>query len=144
MDERDSGTAQHDQDARSGVRTSEGANKAERTLFPPAANIQRLMKKAVPPQAKFAKDIKELMQECVYEFIAFVASEYVSKKIGVTSCLATFSSLHFAHDILLLQKRRQKSFLIACLATLASGKCCSAEMSFLRVPIRTLSPCIDS
>jgi len=35
------------------------------------------MKKALPPNAKIAKDAKETVQECVSEFISFITSEYV-------------------------------------------------------------------
>ena len=41
----------------------------------PIANVSRIMKNAVPPNAKIAKDAKETVQECVSEFIAFVTSE---------------------------------------------------------------------
>lgn len=39
------------------------------------ANISRIMKKALPANAKVAKDAKELVQECVSEFISFITSE---------------------------------------------------------------------
>lgn len=38
-------------------------------------NITRIMKKAVPANAKITKDAKEIMQYCVSEFIFFVTSE---------------------------------------------------------------------
>ena len=41
----------------------------------PVANISRIMKKALPPNAKISKDAKECVQECVSEFISFVTSE---------------------------------------------------------------------
>ena len=34
------------------------------------------MKKALPENAKIAKDAKECVQECVSEFISFITSEY--------------------------------------------------------------------
>jgi histone H3/H4 len=34
------------------------------------------MKKALPANAKIAKDAKETIQECVSEFISFITSEY--------------------------------------------------------------------
>ncbi len=34
------------------------------------------MKKALPENAKIAKDAKETVQECVSEFISFITSEY--------------------------------------------------------------------
>lgn len=42
----------------------------------PIANVARIMKQAVPSNAKIAKDAKETVQECVSEFIAFITSEY--------------------------------------------------------------------
>jgi len=41
----------------------------------PIANISRIMKNALPENAKIAKDAKECVQECVTEFIAFITSE---------------------------------------------------------------------
>jgi len=41
----------------------------------PIANVARIMKQAVPANAKIAKDAKECAQECVSEFISFVTSE---------------------------------------------------------------------
>jgi nuclear transcription Y subunit beta len=41
----------------------------------PIANISRIMKNALPDNAKIAKDAKECVQECVTEFIAFITSE---------------------------------------------------------------------
>jgi hypothetical protein len=43
--------------------------------FLPVANIARIMKKALPSNAKIAKDAKEAVQECVSEFVSFVTSE---------------------------------------------------------------------
>ena len=47
----------------------------EQDRYLPIANISRIMKKALPPNAKIAKDAKETLQECVSEFISFVTSE---------------------------------------------------------------------
>jgi nuclear transcription Y subunit beta len=41
----------------------------------PIANVSRIMKMAVPANAKIAKDAKETVQECVSEFISFITSE---------------------------------------------------------------------
>lgn len=43
------------------------------------ANVSRIMKNAVPPTAKIAKDAKETVQECVSEFISFITSEAAEK-----------------------------------------------------------------
>ena len=47
----------------------------EQDRFLPIANISRIMKKALPANAKIAKDAKETFQECVSEFISFITSE---------------------------------------------------------------------
>lgn len=39
------------------------------------AQIVRIMKSALPEDAKITKGAKECMQECVSEFISFIASE---------------------------------------------------------------------
>lgn len=41
----------------------------------PIANVARIMKRALPENAKIAKDAKECVQDCVSEFIAFLTSE---------------------------------------------------------------------
>eukprot|EP00274_Cyanoptyche_gloeocystis_P004798 CAMPEP_0196662438 /NCGR_PEP_ID=MMETSP1086-20130531/48717_1 /TAXON_ID=77921 /ORGANISM="Cyanoptyche gloeocystis , Strain SAG4.97" /LENGTH=89 /DNA_ID=CAMNT_0041997823 /DNA_START=52 /DNA_END=317 /DNA_ORIENTATION=+ len=51
----------------------------EQDRFLPIANISRLMKKALPANAKIAKDAKETVQECVSEFISFITSEASDK-----------------------------------------------------------------
>jgi histone H3/H4 len=45
----------------------------------PIANVARIMKAALPDNAKISKEAKECMQECVSEFIAFITSEAVEK-----------------------------------------------------------------
>jgi len=49
----------------------------EQDRFLPIANISRIMKRGLPANGKIAKDAKEIVQECVSEFISFVTSEYV-------------------------------------------------------------------
>lgn len=39
------------------------------------APVARIMKQALPDNAKIAKEAKECMQECVSEFISFITSE---------------------------------------------------------------------
>ena len=51
------------------------ASVREQDRFLPIANISRIMKKALPANAKIAKDAKETVQECVSEFISFITSE---------------------------------------------------------------------
>jgi len=52
---------------------AEEAKEQDRYL--PIANISRIMKQALPKNAKIAKDSKESVQECVSEFISFITSE---------------------------------------------------------------------
>jgi nuclear transcription Y subunit beta len=55
--------------------SSEGAQLEDRTPYLPLANISRIMKNALPANAKITKDAKECMQECLTEFIGFITSE---------------------------------------------------------------------
>ncbi|XP_074574120.1 nuclear transcription factor Y subunit B-3-like [Curcuma longa] len=45
----------------------------------PIANVSRIMKKALPANAKVSKEAKETVQECVSEFISFVTGEASDK-----------------------------------------------------------------
>ncbi|ORX45162.1 histone-fold-containing protein [Piromyces finnis] len=47
----------------------------EQDRYLPIANVARIMKRALPENAKIAKDAKECVQECVSEFISFITSE---------------------------------------------------------------------
>jgi len=49
------------------------------------APVARIMKTALPENAKIAKEAKECMQECVSEFISFITSE------GEFPCATPFS-----------------------------------------------------
>ncbi|XP_050133407.1 nuclear transcription factor Y subunit B-3-like [Malus sylvestris] len=51
----------------------------EQDRFLPIANVSRIMKKALPANAKISKDAKETLQECVSEFISFVTGEASDK-----------------------------------------------------------------
>ncbi|XWS53640.1 hypothetical protein CRYUN_Cryun10bG0018100 [Craigia yunnanensis] len=54
-----------------------GLKEQDRLL--PIANVGRIMKQILPPNAKISKGAKETMQECVSEFISFVTSEASEK-----------------------------------------------------------------
>ncbi|XP_057475489.1 nuclear transcription factor Y subunit B-5-like [Actinidia eriantha] len=56
----------------------EGHLKEQDRLLP-IANVGRIMKQILPPNAKISKEAKERMQECVSEFISFVTSEASDK-----------------------------------------------------------------
>ncbi|KAE8654182.1 Nuclear transcription factor Y subunit B-3 [Hibiscus syriacus] len=45
----------------------------------PIANVGRIMKKALPANAKVSKEAKETVQECVSEFISFITGEATDK-----------------------------------------------------------------
>lgn len=62
-----------DQDMEKGNDTETYLREQDRFL--PIANVSRIMKRAVPPIGKIAKDAKECVQECVSEFISFITSE---------------------------------------------------------------------
>ncbi|CEF62405.1 Nuclear transcription factor Y subunit beta [Strongyloides ratti] len=47
--------------------------------FLPIANVTRVMKRAIPQQGKLSKEARECVQECVSEFISFIASEASDK-----------------------------------------------------------------
>src|SRR6195952_2541600 len=61
------------------------------------APVARIMKSALPENAKIAKEAKECMQECVSEFISFITSEGVcnstcSCELCVESVLLTWTT----------------------------------------------------
>ncbi|KAF8394546.1 hypothetical protein HHK36_020757 [Tetracentron sinense] len=57
---------------------ADGSIKEQDRLLP-IANVGRIMKQILPPNAKISKEAKETMQECVTEFISFVTAEASSK-----------------------------------------------------------------
>ncbi|XP_057422185.1 nuclear transcription factor Y subunit B-1-like [Lotus japonicus] len=58
---------------------SDGSNSKEQDRFLPIANVSRIMKKALPANAKISKEAKETVQECVSEFISFITGEASDK-----------------------------------------------------------------
>ncbi|XP_054796248.1 nuclear transcription factor Y subunit B-3 isoform X2 [Prosopis cineraria] len=72
-----------DSDNESGGANGGNANSdvstKEQDRFLPIANVSRIMKKALPANAKISKDAKETVQECVSEFISFVTGEASDK-----------------------------------------------------------------
>eukprot|EP00923_Selenidium_pygospionis_P027944 GHVN01050479.1.p2 GENE.GHVN01050479.1~~GHVN01050479.1.p2 ORF type:complete len:309 (-),score=19.92 GHVN01050479.1:1673-2599(-) len=59
-----------------------GGQEFESDQMLPMANIGRIMKRVVPENAKIAKDAKECLQQCVYEFVQFVTGEACDKCIN--------------------------------------------------------------
>ncbi|XP_010269452.1 PREDICTED: nuclear transcription factor Y subunit B-4 [Nelumbo nucifera] len=61
--------------------TSSGDDRSlkEQDRLLPIANVGRIMKQILPPNAKISKEAKETMQECVSEFISFVTGEASDK-----------------------------------------------------------------
>jgi histone H3/H4 len=51
----------------------------EQDKWVPIANVGRIMKTALPENAKISKEAKECIQECVSEFISFITSEAAEK-----------------------------------------------------------------
>lgn len=65
---------------RDGNSQNEGSqSQRELDRFLPIANVSRIMKKALPANAKISKDAKETVQECVSEFISFITGEASDK-----------------------------------------------------------------
>ncbi|GHJ89592.1 hypothetical protein NliqN6_5994 [Naganishia liquefaciens] len=54
----------------------------EQDRYLPIANVGRIMKAALPDNAKIAKEAKECVQECVSEFISFLSSEAAEKVLN--------------------------------------------------------------
>ncbi|XP_074569377.1 nuclear transcription factor Y subunit B-1-like [Curcuma longa] len=57
--------------------SGDGPRDQDRLL--PIANVGRIMKRTLPPNAKLSKEAKETVQECVSEFISFVTGEASDK-----------------------------------------------------------------
>ncbi|CAI9109266.1 OLC1v1009057C1 [Oldenlandia corymbosa var. corymbosa] len=51
----------------------------EQERFLPIANVSRIMKKSLPANAKISKEAKEIVQECVSEFISIITGEASDK-----------------------------------------------------------------
>ena len=70
-----------DSDNESGGPSNAGeyASAREQDRFLPIANVSRIMKRALPANAKISKDAKETVQECVSEFISFITGEASDK-----------------------------------------------------------------
>ena len=71
----------------------DGDEVREQDRFLPIANISRIMKKSLPPNAKIAKDAKETVQECVSELFrlsrakpAISASGKRERRLTATTC----------------------------------------------------------
>ncbi|KAI4304168.1 hypothetical protein MLD38_039718 [Melastoma candidum] len=58
---------------------SDDSPSKEQDKFLPIANVSRIMKKALPANAKISKEAKETVQECVSEFISFITGEASDK-----------------------------------------------------------------
>ncbi|XP_009773122.1 nuclear transcription factor Y subunit B-3 [Nicotiana tabacum] len=68
-----------DSDNESGGQRESESSLREQDRFLPIANVSRIMKKALPANAKISKDAKEIVQECVSEFISFITGEASDK-----------------------------------------------------------------
>jgi len=62
----------------SGEISSDSSSKEQDRLLP-IANVSRIMKKSLPPNAKISKEAKETVQECVSEYISFITGEASDK-----------------------------------------------------------------
>ncbi|GLJ46195.1 hypothetical protein SUGI_0973060 [Cryptomeria japonica] len=52
----------------------QGETSTQDTLLP-IANVSKIMRRILPPNAKVSKEAKDIMQECASEFVAFVTAE---------------------------------------------------------------------
>ena len=52
-----------------------GGKFEDQERFLPIANINRIMKEALPKDTKISQEARECVQECVSEFIAFITCE---------------------------------------------------------------------
>ncbi|KAL2901550.1 Nuclear transcription factor Y subunit B-6 [Bienertia sinuspersici] len=84
----------------------------------PVVNVVRIMRQALPSHAKVADESKEMMQECVSEFINFITSEANEscqlehhKTITAEDVIGAMSRLGFDHYVqplsMYLQKHRE-------------------------------------
>ncbi|KAH7364951.1 hypothetical protein KP509_18G000600 [Ceratopteris richardii] len=69
----------HPSDEEVGPHHGGGELYKEQDRLLPIANVSRIMKRALPPNAKISKDAKEALQECVSEFISFITVEASDK-----------------------------------------------------------------
>ncbi|EYU44064.1 hypothetical protein MIMGU_mgv1a024505mg [Erythranthe guttata] len=76
--------------------------RREMDLYMPMTNIVRVLLRGLPPHAKIPDDAKEIIQECVSEFISIVTSEAnekahreYRKTIHPEDVIAAMSSLAF-------------------------------------------------
>ncbi|VFQ83588.1 unnamed protein product [Cuscuta campestris] len=84
--------------AAAGSHRSPPPKAAERSL--PVANVGRIMKKALPPNAKIGKDTKDVVRECASEFLCFITSEASEKCQMEKRKTITGEDLIWAMDIL--------------------------------------------
>ncbi|KMZ60725.1 hypothetical protein ZOSMA_57G00610 [Zostera marina] len=56
-----------------------GRDASRSDRFLPIANVSRIMKRALPINAKISKEAKETIQECVSEFVSFITGEASEK-----------------------------------------------------------------
>ena len=89
----------------------------EQDKFLPIANISRIMKEALPNNAKVSKDAKELVQNCVSDFIIYITSQCVP------ACVAAQGSLrlHFCVCQLCRCMYRTMNHTLVCMVRLACG-----------------------
>ncbi|KAA8527063.1 hypothetical protein F0562_008708 [Nyssa sinensis] len=71
--------ADSDNESGGGHNANSDHSLREQDRFLPIANVSRIMKKALPANAKISKDAKETVQECVSEFISFITGEASDK-----------------------------------------------------------------
>ena len=67
----------------------------EQDKYLPIANISRIMKEALPHNAKVSKDAKELVQNCVSDYIIYITSQCGLCELCMTQ--ASCTDTHVTH-----------------------------------------------
>ena len=93
---------------------------ADQERFLPIANINRIMKNALPSDTKISKEARECVQECVSEFIAFITCESCEitqvekrKTINGEDVIKAMENLNFVQylDLVEFYNKRYKDIL---------------------------------
>ena len=101
-------------------KNQQAAQFADQERFLPIANINRIMKNALPSDTKISKEARECVQECVSEFIAFITCESCEitqlekrKTINGEDVIKAMENLNFVQYLELIEfyNRRYKDIL---------------------------------
>ena len=98
-----------------GDKADQNLNQPDQDRFLPIANINRIMKSALPSDTKISKEARECVQECVSEFIAFITCESCEitaaqkrKTINGEDIIQAMRELHFEQYMDLVENYNRK------------------------------------